>query len=86
MKNPELYWKSNDGDIKVSEMDTTHLINTVKMINKMSYRVNGRNEDFEYPECFDNMMEELEKRGIDPDIVIEDFALNNMFPSLNEES
>ena len=80
MKNPELYWKSNDGDIKVSEMDTTHLINTVKMINKMSYRVNGRNEDFEYPECYDNMYIELNNRGIDTD-----FELDHMFPSLDEE-
>ena len=84
MKNPELYWEGGRGKVKVSEMGTTHLINTVKLINRMAYKVNNKNEDFEYPECFDNMMEELEKRGIDSDIVLEDFALDNMFPSLKE--
>ena len=74
MKNPELYWKGSRGEVKVSEMGTTHLINTVKLINRMTEK------GHEYPKCYDNMYKELNDRGIDTD-----FELDDMFPSLKKE-
>ena len=75
MENPELYWKSHKGYIKVSEMDSTHIVNVIKMINsKLSRQEEG------YPECYDNLYVELNERGIDTD-----FEIDGMFPSLDEE-
>ena len=71
MKNPELYWESHRGKIKITDMDTTHLINTVKLINRMAEK------GHEYPECYDNMYKELNKRDVDTD-----FELEDMFPKL----
>ena len=74
MKDPKLYWKGSRGKVKVSKMGTTHLINTVKLVNKMAKNNN------EYPECYDNMYIELNNRGIDTD-----FELDNMFPNLDKD-
>ena len=80
MKNSKLYWKSSEGNIKITDMKNGHLINAIKMINRLSYKAN----DFEYPECYDIMIEELEKREIDPDVTIIDFELDRMFPGLDD--
>ena len=72
--NPELYWKTAQGDwIKVENMSTRHLINTVKLINSMADRHNL----FEYPECYDMMYEELNARGVDTD-----WELDSYYPKL----
>ena len=72
VKDPKLYWTSAKGSIKISEMDTVHLINSVKLINRMADK-----GGHEYPECYDNMYTELESRGIDTD-----FEMEEIFPKL----
>lgn len=74
-KNLELYWESNKGHLKVSEMDTNHIINVIKMLNKN----NKHTEDF--PECYDNLYIELNERGIDTD-----FEMDEIFLPLDVES
>ena len=59
--------------IKIKDMDTTHLINTVKLINRMAEK------GHEYPECYDNMYIELEERGVDTD-----FQFSEIFKGLND--
>ena len=71
-KDPKLYWTSANGSIKISEMDTVHLINSVKLINRMADKCGH-----EYPECYDNMYTELESRGVDTD-----FEMNEVFKKL----
>ena len=52
--NLELYWKTAEGEwIKVENMSTGHLINSVKLINSMAEKYNS----FEYPGCYDTMYE-----------------------------
>ena len=36
MNDPKLYWTSAKGSVEISKMDTVHLINTVKLINRMA--------------------------------------------------
>ena len=71
-KDPKLYWTSVNGSIKISEMDTVHLINSVKLINRMANKGGHK-----YPECYDNMYAELESRGVDTD-----FEMNEVFKKL----
>tara|TARA_R100000700_G_scaffold6600_1_gene10227 strand:+ start:78 stop:308 length:231 start_codon:yes stop_codon:yes gene_type:complete len=72
-KDPKLYWTSAGGSpIKISEMNTVHLINSVKLINRMADK-----GGHEYPECYDNMYAELESRGVDTD-----FEMNEVFKKL----
>ena len=52
-------------------MNTGHLINTVKYINKMAKK------GHKYPDCYDNMYEELEERGVDTD-----FEMDEIFKKL----
>ena len=53
-------------------MDTVHLINSVKLINRMANKGGHK-----YPECYDNMYAELESRGVDTD-----FEMNEVFKKL----
>ncbi len=72
--NLELYWKTAEGEwIKVENMSTGHLINSVKLINSMAEKYNS----FEYPGCYDTMYEELNARGIDTD-----WELDSYYPEL----
>ena len=77
MKDMTLYWKSINGLIKVSAMETSHLINAVKITNKIVGL--GLHGNDEYHECYDEMYKELNVRGVDTD-----FELDNMYPSLKE--
>ena len=58
MNDPKLYWTSAKGSVEISKMDTVHLINTVKLINRMADK-----GGHEYPECYDNMYIELIKNN-----------------------
>ena len=76
-KDPEFHWRSAKGVVHITDMDTVHLINTVKRINKMADTYRLEEVPFEFPKCYDNMYMELEFRGVDTD-----FELNLMFPKL----
>ena len=76
-KDPKFHWRSAKGVVHIADMDTVHLINTVKMINKMADRHRAEDVPFEFPKCYDAMYIELEYRGVDID-----FELNLMFPEL----
>ena len=51
MQEDKNIWSSADGDIKISEMDTYHLRNTLNMINDMINR--GKIDD--YPIQYDTL-------------------------------
>lgn len=68
-----LYWKTKKGLILITEMNTNHLINAVKVINSMA------KTGHDYPECYDNMYIELEERGVDTD-----FEFSEIFKGLND--
>mgnify|MGYP003136618311 CR=1 FL=1 len=63
MNEDKNIWSSTDGDIKISEMDTYHLRNTLNMINDMINR--GKIDD--YPIQYDTLFNELASRGYDTD-------------------
>ena len=69
------YWESNSGSIKITDMRTSHLINTIKLINRMY--VEGSKD--EYPEQYDNLYLELNKRGVDTDL-----ELDSYYPGLED--
>ena len=56
-------WTSANGDIEISEMATSHIINTLHMINEMINK--GRLED--YPIQYDTLFNELADRGYETD-------------------
>ena len=56
-------WSSADGDIKVSDMETSHIRNTLNMINDMINK--GRLDDF--PIQYDTLFNELASRGQETD-------------------
>ena len=56
-------WSSADGDIKVSDMETSHIRNTLNMINDMINQ--GRLDDF--PIQYDTLFNELASRGQETD-------------------
>ena len=55
-------WISADGDIEISDMETSHIINTLNMINDFVSR--GR---MEYPIQYDTLFNELANRGYKTD-------------------
>ena len=55
-------WNSSNGDIKISDMETSHIINTLNMINDMVKR--GK---IEYPIQYDALFNELASRGYEAD-------------------
>ena len=55
-------WTSADGDIEISEMETSHIRNTLNMINDLVSR--GR---MEYPIQYDTLFNELANRGYKTD-------------------
>ena len=60
------FWDTGDEKLDVTEMRTTHLLNAVKLVNRMvDY------EDSEYPDCYDAMYVELNYRGVDTDMQID---------------
>lgn len=63
-------WTSADGDIEISEMATSHIINTLHMINEMINK--GRLED--YPIQYDTLFRELENRGFGVDDIDDEFS------------
>jgi hypothetical protein len=63
MNEDKNIWSSTDGDIKISEMDTYHLRNTLNMINDMINR--GKIDD--YPIQYDTLFNELANRGYETD-------------------
>ena len=63
MQEDKNIWSSVDGDIKISEMDTYHLRNTLNMINDMINR--GKIDD--YPIQYDTLFNELANRGYETD-------------------
>ena len=69
-------WTSADGDIKISEMNTSHIINTINMINDMINK--GKLDD--YPIQYDTLYNELENRGFGIDEL--DDMLSEIYKSL----
>ena len=68
-------WSSADGDIKISEMDTYHIRNTLKYIN---HRINTGIDD-DYPIQYDTLFNELASRGYDTDD-----ELDEIYEGLND--
>ena len=66
-KNEEFFWQTDDGLIDITEMRTTHIINAIKLINRMA----KSNPDYEYPESYDFMHQVLNARGVDTDMQID---------------
>ena len=56
-------WTSANGDIEISEMETSHIRNTLNMINDMINQ--GRLDDF--PIQYDTLFNELANRGYETD-------------------
>ena len=67
MSEDKFFWKTKDGLVDITEMRTTHIINTIKLINKMA----ESNSDYEYPESYDFMYKVLNARGVDTDMEID---------------
>ena len=63
MSEDKNIWSSANGDMKISEMDTYHLRNTLNMINDMINR--GKIDD--YPIQYDTLFNELANRGYETD-------------------
>ena len=70
------FWESKGGYIAISKMRTGHLINTIKLINKL-YE-SDTIED--YPIQYDNLYLELNRRGFDTDL-----ELDSYYPSLDSD-
>ena len=56
-------WSSANGDIEISDMETSHIKNTLRMINDMVDK--GNLED--YPVQYDVLFNELANRGYESD-------------------
>ena len=67
MSEEKFFWKTKDGFVDISEMRTTHIINTIKLIDRMA----ESDPDYEYPECYDFMHQVLNARGVDTDMQID---------------
>ena len=67
MSEDKFFWQTNDGLIDISEMRTTHIINAIKLINRMA----ESNSNYEYPESYDFMYQVLNARGVDTDMEID---------------
>ena len=67
MSEDKFFWKTKDGLVDITEMRTTHIINTIKLINKMA----ESNSDYEYPESYDFMYQVLNVRGVNTDDVVD---------------
>ena len=63
-------WTSSNGDIKISDMATSHIINTLHMINDM---INKSKLD-DYPIQYDTLFSELENRGFGVDDIDDEFS------------
>ena len=63
MREDKNIWSSANGDMKISEMDTYHLRNTLNMINDMINR--GKIDD--YPIQYDTLFNALANRGYEAD-------------------
>ena len=63
MREDKNIWSSANGDMKISEMDTYHLRNTLNMINDMINR--GKIDD--YPIQYDTLFNEPANRGYEAD-------------------
>ena len=59
----EYVWKSNTGDVYIPDMETSHIKNTLNMINDMINK--GRLDD--YPIQYDTLFNELANRGYETD-------------------
>ena len=59
----ENIWASANGDIKISDMETSHIRNTLHMINDMMNE--GKMTD--YPIQYDTLFNELANRGYETD-------------------
>ena len=71
----ENIWSSANGDIKISDMETSHIRNTLHMINNMINK--GKIDD--YPIQYDALFNELANRGDETDD-----ELDEIYKSLNE--
>ena len=67
MFEDKFFWKTKDGLIDISEMRTSHIINAIKLINRMA----ESDPDYEYPESYDFMYQVLNARGVDTDMQID---------------
>jgi len=67
MSEDKYFWKTKDGLIDVSEMRTSHIINAIKLVNRMA----ESDPDYEYPESYDFMHQVLNARGVDTDMQID---------------
>ena len=63
MREDKNIWSSANGDMKISEMDTYHLRNTLNMINDMINR--GKIDDYQIQ--YDTFFNELANRGYEAD-------------------
>jgi hypothetical protein len=59
----EYVWKSNTGDVYIPDMETSHIRNTLNMINDMINK--GRLDD--YPIQYETLFNELANRGYETD-------------------
>ena len=59
----EYVWKSNTGDVYIPDMETSHIRNTLNMINDMINK--GRIDD--YPIQYETLFNELANRGYETD-------------------
>tara|TARA_R100001594_G_scaffold44385_1_gene76774 strand:- start:415 stop:618 length:204 start_codon:yes stop_codon:yes gene_type:complete len=67
MSKDKFLWKTNDGLVEISEMRTSHIINAIKLVNRMA----KSDPDYEYPEGYDFMYQVLNARGVDTDMEID---------------
>ena len=67
------FWKSKDGKIDITEMETAYIINCIKLTNE----IYERNPSYEYPDCYDAMYLELNNRGVNTD-----FELDSIYGEL----
>ena len=59
----EYVWKSNTGDVYIPDMETSHIKNTLNMINDM---INKERLD-DYPIQYETLFNELANRGYETD-------------------
>ena len=65
--NDEFTWDTGKEKLDVTEMRTTHIINAIKLIDRMA----ESNYAYEIPKCYDFMYIVLNARGVDTDDVID---------------
>ena len=63
----EFIWDTGEEKLDITEMRTTHLINAIKLIDRMS----SSKPCYEHPKCYDFMYKVLNARGVDTDEVID---------------